>query len=157
MNTDRNVVPANPVGSVPSPRDLSRQECLTALGGQTLGRIAVSQAALPLILPVNYALEGANIVFRTRAGSLLERTCRDTIVAFEIDQYDETAAFGWSVLVVGVANVVSAGDWLRAAELGLESTGASDGGIFVKIVPGSITGRTVGDGQLPAPVDGHGR
>jgi uncharacterized protein len=157
VNTDHNVVPANRAGTAVTARDLSRQECLQALDGQTLGRLAVSQGALPLILPVNYALEGANIVFRTRAGSLLDRACRNTIVAFEIDQYDAAAESGWSVLVIGVANVVDAGEWFRALELGLISVGASDGGVFVKIVPGKMTGRAIGDDLLPPPADRDGR
>lgn len=124
-------------------RDLSRHECLTALRGQRLGRLAVSQNALPLILPVNYAMEGSNVVFRARQGGLLDRTCRNTVVAFETDQYDDATRLGWSVVIVGVANVLYAGDWLRAVELGLSSAGAGDGAVFVKIVPGNITGRGI--------------
>lgn len=125
-------------------RDLSREECLNALRENTLGRLAVSQGALPLILPVNYAMEDTNVVFRTRQGGLLDRTCRNTVVAFEIDAYDDETKAGWSVVIVGVANVLYAGDWLRAVELGLTSAGAAEGSVFVKIVPGTITGRTVG-------------
>jgi len=112
-----------------------------------VGRIAVSQGALPLILPVNYAMDGLGIVFRTRQGGLLDRTCRNTIVAFEIDSYDATTRSGWSVLAVGVANVLYAGEWLRAVELGLTSAGAGDGALFVKIVPGNVTGRAIEDPQ----------
>lgn len=124
-------------------RDLSRAECLSALRGDHLGRLAVSQGALPLILPVNYAMDGTSIVFRTRQGGLLDRACRNTIVAFEIDQYDATAGSGWSVLVVGVANALYASEWLRAVKLGLTSSGAGDGAVFIKIVPGNLSGRRV--------------
>lgn len=124
-------------------RDLSRTECVDALSHTRLGRLAVTSGAMPMILPVNYAMEGANVVFRTRQGGLLDRTCRNTIVAFEIDEYDEETMTGWSVVVVGVANVLYAGDWLRAVELGLSSAGAGDGALFVKIVPGSVTGRAI--------------
>jgi len=127
-------------------RDLSRDECLQALHGARLGRVAVSNGALPLILPVNYAMEGTNVVFRTRQGGLLDRTCRNTVVAFEIDSYDDESKEGWSVVLVGVANVLYAGDWLRAVELGLTSAGAADGAVFVKIVPGTITGRSITGG-----------
>lgn len=126
-------------------RDLSREQCVAALQRTSFGRVAVSQGALPLILPVNYAMDGPAIVFRTRQGGLLDRSCRNTVVAFEIDDYDESSRSGWSVVAVGVANVLYAGDWLRAVELGLTSAGAADGAIFVKIVPGTVTGRAVGD------------
>lgn len=125
-------------------RDLSREQCLALLSETSFGRVAVSQGALPLILPVNYAMDGPAIVFRTRQGGLLDRTCRNSVVAFEIDTYDEDTRSGWSVVAVGVANVLYAGDWLRAVELGLTSAGAADGAVFVKIVPGTVTGRAVG-------------
>lgn len=130
--------------------ELSREQCVQLLQATTLGRLAVTNSALPMILPVNYAMEGANIVFRTGQGGLLDRTCRNTVVAFEIDGYDDEKRSGWSVVVVGVANVLYAGDWLRAVELGLTSAGASDGAVFVKIVPGAITGRLVGEALSPA-------
>lgn len=132
-------------------RELSHDECIDALRAQSLGRIAVSDGALPLILPVNYALEGSAIVFRTAEGGLLDRTCRNTIVAFEIDEYDPAAGSGHSVVVVGVANVLYASDWLRVVELGLTSAGAAEGTAFVKIVPGTMSGRKIGP---PAGADG---
>ena len=130
-------------------RDLSSEECLSALRAERIGRLAVSQGALPLILPVNYAMDGTTIVFRTRQGGLLDRACRNTIVAFEIDGHDAGAGTGWSVLAVGVANALYAGDWLRAVKLGLTSVGAGDGAVFIKITPGTVTGRSVdGPSQL---------
>jgi nitroimidazol reductase NimA-like FMN-containing flavoprotein (pyridoxamine 5'-phosphate oxidase superfamily) len=136
--------PTEPQETQDGVRELSHDECLRALHESSLGRLAVSNGALPTILPVNYAMEGANVVFRTRQGSLLDRTCRNTVVAFEIDAFDAPSHTGWSVVVIGIANVLYAGDWLRAVELGLTSAGAADGSVFVKIVPGTITGRTVG-------------
>jgi uncharacterized protein len=130
-------------------RDLSRAECLSILQGDHLGRIAVSQGALPLILPVNYAMDGTTIVFRTRQGGLLDRACRNTIVAFEIDRYDASAGTGWSVLAVGVANALYASDWLRAVKLGLSSAGAGDGAVFIKIDPGNLSGRRI---EVPSPL-----
>src|ERR1700744_5932445 len=86
-------------------REMSRAECLEALHAQHLGRVAISKDALPSILPVNYTMDVANIVFRTQEGSALARACRGSIVAFEIDQYDESKETGWSVVVVGAADV----------------------------------------------------
>jgi len=123
--------------------EMSRDECLARLQTHQLGRLAVSEGALPLILPVNYAMDSANVVFRTRQGGLLDRTCRNTIVAFEIDDFDSSTETGWSVVVVGTATVLYASEWLRAVELGLSSAGATDGSLFVKIVPGIITGRAI--------------
>jgi uncharacterized protein len=137
MNNTENLTPINTV------RELSRDECVTRLQAHQLGRLAVSEGALPLIVPVNYAMDSANVVFRTQQGGLLDRTCRNTIVAFEIDDFDPSTEAGWSVVVVGTATVLYASEWLRAVELGLSSAGAADGSMFVKIVPGIITGRAI--------------
>lgn len=124
-------------------RELSRSECVDALRSHSLGRVALSVDALPVILPVNYIFDGSGAVFRTRSGSVLDRNCRNTVVAFEVDEFNPATRVGWSVLVVGVASALFGGDWLRALELGLSSVGAPDGAIFVKIVPGSVTGRAI--------------
>lgn len=42
---------------------LSRDECLRLLAGMRLGRVVVTEMALPAVFPVNYALTGADIVF----------------------------------------------------------------------------------------------
>jgi nitroimidazol reductase NimA-like FMN-containing flavoprotein (pyridoxamine 5'-phosphate oxidase superfamily) len=122
---------------------MSRDECLTALHEATIGRIAVSQDALPLILPVNFAFDGTHIVFRTRQGGILDRACRNTIIAFEIDDFNPASGSGWSVSVLGVANVMHGGEWLRAVELGLSSAGAADGSVFIKVTVGKVTGRAL--------------
>jgi uncharacterized protein len=138
-----------PLRDAPVVRDLSRSECLAALRGQHLGRLAITQHAMPLIVPVNYAMDRANVVFRTHQGGLLDRCCRNTVVAFETDQYDDATGLGWSVVMVGLANVLYGGDRLRAVELGLTSAGAGDGAVFVKIVPGNVTGRGIEPASIP--------
>jgi len=127
---------------------LTRDECVANLRRHSLGRIAVSHRGLPQILPINYTLDGAAVMFRTDEGGLLDRCCHDTVVAFEVADYDDHAGAGWSVHIVGTASVLDAGDSLRAIEMQLESAGASDGKVFVKVVPGVISGRRIG----PEPV-----
>src|SRR6266542_703777 len=56
---------------------------------------------LPQIFPVNYALSGRMIVFRTAPGTELSYAPM-TKVAFEIDDYDAPTGVCWSVMVQGV-------------------------------------------------------
>ncbi len=63
--------------------------------------------ALPVILPVRYALMGETVVFRTAPGSKLAAAMRRSVVAFEADRCDPCGNWGWSVLVQGVASEVS--------------------------------------------------
>jgi uncharacterized protein len=82
---------------------LSRDECLRLLGAEVLGRVAVSTAALPTILPVNYRYDGRRILLRTGRGTKLDAATRNAVVAFEIDDVDRATHTGWSVVVTGVA------------------------------------------------------
>ena len=80
---------------------LFAEDCWALLRENALGRVAIVVEGVPRIFPVNYAAADGSVVFRTEPGTKLEhgpgsRAC------FEIDGYDEAAAVGWSVMVVGV-------------------------------------------------------
>lgn len=82
---------------------LGRTECLALLATVTLGRIGLTSAALPTILPVNFRLVGDDIVVHTAAGTKLDAATRNAVVAFEADAMDPVEHTGWSVVVTGVA------------------------------------------------------
>jgi nitroimidazol reductase NimA-like FMN-containing flavoprotein (pyridoxamine 5'-phosphate oxidase superfamily) len=82
---------------------LSRDECLRLLGTATLGRVAVSTAALPTILPVNFRLDGQQVLIRTGRGTGLDAATHNAVVAFEVDDVEPVWQTGWSVVVTGVA------------------------------------------------------
>jgi hypothetical protein len=89
---------------LPELEELSRDECLTLLSGQSVGRIVViADDGLPFVAPVNYELAGSTIVFRTSAGTKLDALQRHP-VAFQIDSIDPAYRVGWSVLIQGVAH-----------------------------------------------------
>jgi uncharacterized protein len=50
-------------------RLLDRDQCLSLLAGDEVGRLAVIVGNTPTIFPVNYALDGDTIVFRTDPGT----------------------------------------------------------------------------------------
>ena len=85
---------------------LDRRTCFQLLATATLGRLAISTGALPVILPINFRLIGERIVFRTGIGTKLEAATRHAIVAFEVDSFDAFSHTGWSVCVTGVAREV---------------------------------------------------
>jgi hypothetical protein len=80
---------------------LDREECLELLRHAHVGRLAIVVDARPVIFPVNYAMDGANVVFRTAPGTKLHGM-RGHSVAFEIDGTDPRYHTGWSVLVAGI-------------------------------------------------------
>ena len=86
---------------------LSIEECIDCLGQVPVGRVAITVGALPVILPVNFALVDDSIYFRTVSGTKLAAATSSAVVAFEIDSYESDGQTGWSVLVQGMANIVT--------------------------------------------------
>jgi nitroimidazol reductase NimA-like FMN-containing flavoprotein (pyridoxamine 5'-phosphate oxidase superfamily) len=122
---------------------LPHNECIVGLQSQRIGRIALSVDALPAVLPVYFVLDGTAVVFRTRSGSVLDRHCRNTVVAFEVDSHDAARREGWSVMLVGTANVLGVGAELVALTADLDRIGAPVGDVVIRIEPGSLTGRAL--------------
>lgn len=123
---------------------LAKVECLELLRSQQVGRLAVVSHARPLIFPVNYAMDGEAIVFRTAEGTKFDAAVREMAVAFEIDELDVAAQEGWSVLVSGRADEVvdkSQRERLRALPLRPWAEGAKDHWLVVHST--SISGRRV--------------
>lgn len=122
----------------PSLVAMSHEQCVDLLKAHTVGRIAVAApGASPLVVPVNYLVDGEVVVFRSGRGSKL-RSLRGTPVSFQIDQIDPLQHTGWSVLVRGRA--YEATRW-ETDHLQLEPWAPGDKGHWVRIVPDSISGR----------------
>ena len=85
---------------------LETEECYQLLRSQPVGRLGFVDHAEPIILPVNYAVDGRTIVFRTGQGSKLAAALMDQPVCLEIDQWESLDHTGWSVLAKGVASAV---------------------------------------------------
>jgi nitroimidazol reductase NimA-like FMN-containing flavoprotein (pyridoxamine 5'-phosphate oxidase superfamily) len=88
--------------------EVERAECLRLLSSVCVGRVVFTNAALPAALPVNYVLDGEEVVFRTRRGGQLATAVPGKVVGFEIDRIDVVTCTGWSVLGVGEAYEVNA-------------------------------------------------
>lgn len=132
-------------------RVLTRDECLALLATAELGRIAVSARALPVILPVRFAMDGDRIVIATHHGTTLEAATRDTVVAFETDGADGDSQCAWSVHVNGIAShVIDPATLDRLAALQLPSWSAGKPTQFVAITTDHVAGRWVPDTTVRA-------
>ena len=119
---------------------LDRAECLRLLARVNIGRIAVNAAALPMILPVRYALDNEVVVLCVGVGSTLDQATRHAVVAFEVDGSDLEGE--WSVSVVGVARPVPDGDeTTRAETLPLPRWWLGRPHRFVSVSTEHVTGR----------------
>jgi nitroimidazol reductase NimA-like FMN-containing flavoprotein (pyridoxamine 5'-phosphate oxidase superfamily) len=119
---------------------LDRAGCLGVLATGGIGRVAVNAAALPLILPVRFALDDERVVFCVGQGSTLDQATRDAVVGFEADGPDLDA--DWSVSLVGVArHLVAHGDIRRAEALRLPRWWLDRPPRFVSVSTEHLTGR----------------
>lgn len=113
------------------------------LASEEVGRVAVvDEDGTPSIYPVNYAVDGESVVFRSAAGSKLSSIVENDHVAFEVDGWNDTD--GWSVILRGTAEIVSDADELaRCDKLPLLPWIGTVKSTFVRISPTvDISGRT---------------
>lgn len=86
-------------------KEISREECLALLRSGQVGRVAFNDDAGPMVLPVNYAVDGEDLLIATSPFGSLARS-GDGPVAFEVDDVDDFHEAGWSVVVRGRATRV---------------------------------------------------
>jgi nitroimidazol reductase NimA-like FMN-containing flavoprotein (pyridoxamine 5'-phosphate oxidase superfamily) len=129
---------------------IDRRECLALLEGEVLGRLGVLDGGSPLVLPMNYALHGDEVIFRTGPGTKLD-AARGRPACFEIDGFDRQGRSGWSVVVRGRLEEVTRYDsallevvadlaepWMQAPRPNV-----------LRLVPTTITGRRI----APRPIE----
>ena len=122
----------------------SEAEALDLAAGVPVGRIVFSRFALPAVHVVNFRLDGRDVVFRTRKGSMFAAGVADTVVAFEVDRIDEEARTGWSVTFLGRAKLVTDPvEKERLAGLGVDSWAPGERNYFIKITTQSVVGRRI--------------
>jgi len=127
---------------------LSPDECYALLSEEAIGRVVYADGDGPAAVPVNFALAGHDIVFRSDPGSKIGGL-RDRPVAFEVDHIDPAPRSGWSVLVRGAADIVEPEQvpTLLGRLHGAPPLPWKKGihGIWVVITPKTVTGRRLAD------------
>jgi uncharacterized protein len=97
------------------PEVLDTEECLRLMATAPIGRVVFTDQALPAVLPVHFLLRDRTIVVRTDHSSKLSAAVRNSVVAFEVDEFDVETGTGWSVTATGHARLVR--DGMELAEL----------------------------------------
>ncbi len=112
---------------------LSERECWELLATVSVGRLALSVRALPVIVPVQYYLDGRRLAVCLGHHGLPERSLDEAVIAFAADSIDPVTRSGWLVQVQG-RSVIPRGlridtdcGWPAAAQV-------------VEIEPGTISG-----------------
>ncbi|MFF7523026.1 DUF1918 domain-containing protein [Streptomyces pseudovenezuelae] len=129
----------------PQLRDIGPEECRRLLSTHGVGRVAVTAPdGRPAVVPVNYEVIDAAIVFRTAPDST-PAAAVGAEVAFEVDHMDLALSQGWSVLAVGPASVVTEPDTVRRLTEHAHTTPWAGGerAMWVSIRPAHLTGRRI--------------
>ncbi|SFF31511.1 pyridoxamine 5'-phosphate oxidase family protein [Blastococcus tunisiensis] len=139
-----------------SMQTIPTDECYRLLATHEIGRIGINAEHYPLILPVNYGLDGTTVVVRTRPGTLL-RAAPHANVTFEVDEIDRQTRSGWSVLVRGQAEEVGeehrAELVARTLATGVQPWAPGEHGTWLRLITHDISGRRIVPGELPPAVD----
>ncbi len=124
---------------------LDRAECLRLLEHEPVGRIGLTSAALPVVLPVNFALDGKRVVFATEPGTKLDAARAGDVACLEVDGYDAVNHTGWSVLVTGKLREIDEPTAVAAvAALPFRPWAIRDPHHFVELSIELVSGRRIG-------------
>ena len=124
--------------------DLDVDVCWKLLAAERIGRVGFVLDGEAMVLPVNHAVDGHTIVFRTGATAMLEGLAGGANVAFEVDRADAEVETGWSVLVRGRATEVTDGaEREHLARLPLRPWAPGERGRWLRVLPTSVTGRAI--------------
>lgn len=131
---------------------LGREDCIALMGSVSLGRVVFTDRALPAIQPVNFVLDGDDVIIATSQGSKLAAATRGAVVAFETDAFGAAMqAGGWSVTMVGQAQTVrDIAEIERLSRLPLCSWAPGRRDHFIRIRGDFVSGRRIRRSRLEA-------
>ncbi|HUJ65690.1 MAG TPA: pyridoxamine 5'-phosphate oxidase family protein, partial [Acidimicrobiales bacterium] len=109
------------------------------------GRLGVVSDGSVEIFPVNYVFADGRVAIRTDPGTKLTAAALGR-VAFEVDEVDEPARTGWSVLLKGTGydvtdSIDSASEEVR--QFPVDTWVPGERASWLRIEPTSITGRRI--------------
>lgn len=125
---------------------LTADECraLLVTHRPRLGRLAFVADEWPLVLPVNFALDGDVVYFRSAPGSKVAAAARGDRVAFQVDHVDEVWEEGWSLLAFGRLRVVDdPAELARVRRLPLRPWASGDKPYYLRLEILSLSGRRI--------------
>lgn len=124
---------------------LTADECRRLIGPGGVGRVLfVEPDRGPVAIPVNYRMDGDDVVFRTSGGAAVIGGIGQDRVSFDVDHLDEDLAEGWSVLLTGTARVITdPAEIASAGSLGIDPWAGGDRPTYVRLQVSQLTGRAI--------------
>jgi nitroimidazol reductase NimA-like FMN-containing flavoprotein (pyridoxamine 5'-phosphate oxidase superfamily) len=122
---------------------MTRTECYDLVRTESVARLAyVARAGVPDIVPVNYVLDGDDVLIRSGPGPKLQAAERREVVALEIDRIDGSGHTARSVVIAGRAERLStAYEHALADRLADAPWAAGPRRYVIRVRPTRMTGR----------------
>jgi nitroimidazol reductase NimA-like FMN-containing flavoprotein (pyridoxamine 5'-phosphate oxidase superfamily) len=122
---------------------LSVDECLDLLTRARVGRVVFTLGALPAVVPVTFVLASDAIITRTAEDTRLANAADGAVLAFQADDLDPLTRTGWSVVVTGVAEIVTDADERAIVGELLDPWAPGQRDVFVRVPLTMVTGRRI--------------
>ncbi len=129
---------------------LTVDECKAHVAAGGIGRFLYDEPGRgPVAIPVNYKMDGGDVIFRTSGTSGVGAEMRLNAalaerVSFDVDHLDEALGEGWSVLLSGTARLITDQAELdRAKALDIEPWAGGERDVYVRLMPVEISGRRI--------------
>jgi transcriptional regulator with XRE-family HTH domain len=125
--------------------ELTAAQCRTYLAAGGVGRVVFDEPDRgPVAVPVNYQMDGDDVIFRTSASGTIAEALHHGRVSFDVDHLDDALAEGWSVLLTGTARLVTEeAELKRLADLGIEPWPGGDRDSYIRLIADQVTGRRI--------------
>ena len=124
---------------------LDRERSLELLQRVAVGRLIFTERALPAVRPVDFRWWRGDVVIRIADPAMLAAASGNRVVAFEADELDADSRCGWSVTVVGHAQVVTeVPDLIELAGRFSRPQVGARRDYFVRVRTEKVTGRRLG-------------
>ncbi|MFK8025643.1 MAG: pyridoxamine 5'-phosphate oxidase family protein [Ilumatobacter sp.] len=124
---------------------LTVPECWELLRVSPVGRIALPGDDEIEVFPVNFAVDGGTIVFRTAVGTKRTLIGDGVSCTFEVDHVAARAQLVWSIVLKGTATpLLRHDDLLDSLDLEVATWQVGHKPTYVRLTPHSISGRRFG-------------
>lgn len=129
-----------------------RQECQRLLRLNDLGRLAWPNGTELMVVPVNYTLDGADIVLRTDPGGPIGQTAVGAPAAFQVDDLHRDGHIGWTVLAQVTPTLVEDPvERRRLQQRDLQPWAPGDRSSYVRLTITALSGRQLRYVVAPSP------
>jgi transcriptional regulator with XRE-family HTH domain len=125
--------------------ELTASQCRDLIAAGGIGRfLFIQEGRGPVAIPVNFKMDGDDVIFRTSGNTAVAEGIRQQPVSFDVDHLDDALGEGWSVLLTGKAGVITgAAETRRVEALDIKPWAGRDREVYVRLSPSQVTGRRI--------------